>query len=181
MTEYRVRYGTSWHTTTPDEVIAVLETARQNHTRLHISFGDAETGKDWLEECLSYGYIGRSTGTNKIPLLVHNRSSMGGGALLDHCIVRIRTSKGGTVLYKHPNYHSGDITIHQKETPVELGDGRKLTIEVRRDGEVQAAFETLEQAQRYCKKLGILPSSESMQQIGLLYPVGCNITLGENK
>ena len=153
--EYKVRYGTSWDVNTSDYVIAVLETARQNHTRLHISYGDAETGRDWLEEFESYGYIGRSTGINKIPLIVHNKRSMGGGGLLDHCIVRIRESKGGKVLWQHPKYHHGDITIHLKDIPTELSDGQKLVAEVRRDGQEQAAFTTLLKAHQYCRKLGL--------------------------
>ena len=60
MKEYKVRYGTSWDVRTPDEVIAVLETARQNRTRLHISLGhtdndEGKLGEDWLEEFMSYG------------------------------------------------------------------------------------------------------------------------------
>ena len=145
---------------TPDEVIAVLETARQNQTRLHISLGhtdndEGKLGEDWLEEFMSYGYIGRSTGTNKIPLLVHNTRSFGGPALLDYCIVRIRISRGGRVLWQHPNYHHGKITIHRKPIPIELPDGRRLTVEVRKDGQEQAAFETMKGARHYCRKLGL--------------------------
>lgn len=50
MSEYNVVNGTSYHAETPAAVIEVLERARQNRTRLHVSYGDAATGKDWLEE-----------------------------------------------------------------------------------------------------------------------------------
>ncbi len=85
------------HTTfrTPDEVVAILENARQTWTRLHVSLGDSESGRDWIEENMVHGVIGRSTGSIKIPLLIHNRRSLGGPGLLDHCIVRIRTSSCG--------------------------------------------------------------------------------------
>jgi hypothetical protein len=97
--------GTFYHFETSDKVVAVLETARNNHERIHIRLGDVETGKDWNDLYDVTGYIGRSTGPIKIPLLVHNIRSMGGGALLDHCIVKIVTTKGKRVLYQHEKYH----------------------------------------------------------------------------
>jgi hypothetical protein len=184
MKQTKERYGTHWDVRTPDEVIAVLETARQNRTRLHISLGytehDAQAvdwenslgenksiGLDWLEENMSHGYIGRSTGTKKIPLLIPNERSTGGPALLDHCIVRIRTSNGGKVLWQHPQYHHGKITYHRKPIPVEvpssLGIPLVLTIEVRRDGKEQAAFGNMEEARRYVAKLGLQVENQFLQ------------------
>lgn len=90
--------GTSFHDETPDDVIRVLESARQGRVRLHISYGDRTTGRDWLEEVETHGYVGRSTGPVKVPLLVAIRRSTGGGAILDRCIVRISTAAGGRVL-----------------------------------------------------------------------------------
>jgi hypothetical protein len=106
--------GTSYHEETSDAVIRVLEDARQNHTRLHISLGDQQTGKDWLEEFETHGYVGRSMGPVKVPLLIASTRSLGGGAILDHCIVRVRESAGGRVLWQHPGYHHGDLAIRQK-------------------------------------------------------------------
>lgn len=147
--------GTTYHEETPDEVIRVLDSARQNRTRLHISLGDTASGRDWLEEFESHGYVSRSMGPEKVPLLVSNRRSLGGGAILDHCIVRIRTSAGGRVLWQHPSYHHGQLQIRQKTEPVTLPDGRTLTVDVLRDGEIQAAFENVNQARRYIRKLGV--------------------------
>ena len=99
MTQYQIVNGTSYHVETPAAVVQVLERARQNRTRIHVSFGDVATGLDWLEEWDINGYVGRSMGPVKVPLLVANRRSTGGGAILDHCIVRIRESAGGRILY----------------------------------------------------------------------------------
>jgi len=99
-TKCKVVNGTSYHKETKDEVIEVLENARAKRTRLHFEFGDPKTGKNWNEENDVDGYIGRSTGIIKIPLLIKNSRSTGGGVLLDNCIIAIYTSKGKEVLYK---------------------------------------------------------------------------------
>src|SRR5437899_9975118 len=99
MKTYKIVNGTSFDERTPDEVIRVLENARLNRTRLHVSLGETDNdrgqlGRDWLEEFETHGYIGRSMGPVKVPLLIANRRSTGGGAILDHCIIRIRLSSG---------------------------------------------------------------------------------------
>lgn len=157
MKTYKTTSGTSYDARTPDAVVAILEQARQNRTRLHVSLGDTEgpqAGRDWLEEFETHGYIGRSMGPVKVPLLVANRRSLGGGAILDHCIVRIRTSSGGRVLYQHPTYHFGSLEIRHKAEPVTSG-GRVLTVDVLRDGAVHTSFETVEKARRWVHKLGV--------------------------
>lgn len=156
MPEYNVVNGTSYHVETPVAVIDVLERARQSRTRIHISYGDTGTGKDWLEEFDITGYLGRSMGPVKVPLLIANRRSLGGGAILDHCIVRIRSSAGGRVLYQHPAYHFGNLAIRPKVEPVTLPDGRRLNIDVVRDGELHASFESVEKARRWVHKLGVV-------------------------
>lgn len=156
MKKYKIVSGTYYDVRTPIKVIKVLENARQNRTRLHVSLGDSESGKDWLEENDVHGFIGRSTGSIKIPLLVHNRKSHGGPGLLDHCIVRIRTSSGGRILWQNDKYSHGKLEIRQKSKPVSLSDGRKLTVDVLRDGEIHASFESIEQARRWAVKLGVV-------------------------
>lgn len=156
MPEYNVVNGTSYHVETPVAVIEVLERARHNRTRLHVSYGDRTSGLDWLEEFDTHGYIGRSMGPVKVPLLIANRRSLGGGAILDHCIVRIRSSAGGRVLYQHSTYHFGNLAIRPKAEPVTLPDGRTLNIDVFRDGELHASFESVEKARRWLHKFGVV-------------------------
>jgi hypothetical protein len=156
MKPYQTINGTFYDQRTPPEVVKVLESARQSRTRLHISLGDTATGRDWLEESDVHGYIGRSMGPVKIPLLIANQRSTGGPGLLDHCIVRIRQSAGGRVLYQHSSYHHGNLEIRRKSEPVELGDGRVLTVEVLREGEVHGSFKDMAQARRWANKLGVV-------------------------
>jgi len=159
MKEYNVVNGTSYDRRTLSEIIRVLEMSRANRTRLHISLGEIEgpnVGNDWLEEFDSYGYIGRSMGPSKVPLLIANRRSIGGGALLDHCIVRIRRSAGGHLLYRHPAYHSGEMQIRSKAEVLTLPDGRVLATDVFRNGELHASFQNIDQARRWVRKLGVV-------------------------
>lgn len=93
-----------YHKETPKEVIEVLEQARENRTRLTLDYGDAKTGRSWGEINDINGRMGQSTGEYKLPLLIHNSSSTGGGAILDHCIIKIMESNGKRVLYSHPKY-----------------------------------------------------------------------------
>ena len=106
---YKVVNGTSYHEETNDKVVSVLENSRINRKRIRIFYGDVATGKDWNEENDTMGTVGRSMGTVKIPLLIHNSRSIGGGGILDHCIVKI--TQGKTVLYQHPNYNMKSMTI----------------------------------------------------------------------
>ena len=156
MPEYQVVNGTSYHVETPAAVVHVLERARQNRSRIHVSFGDSATGLDWLEEWDINGYVGRSMGPIKVPLLVANRRSTGGGAILDQFIVRIRMSAGGRILYRHPDYHYGTLAIRPKAEPVTLPDGRVLNIDVVQDGKVHASFESMTKARRWVRKLGVV-------------------------
>lgn len=159
MKQYKQSNGTSYDVRTPDEVVRILESARMNRTRLHISLGETEgpqAGRDWMEENDVYGIIGRSTGSIKIPLLIHNRRSRGGFGLLDHCIVRVRHPTGRrSVIWQHPQYHHGLVQILPKAEPIVLEDGRTLRVDVLRDGQVQAAFEDVTKARKYIHKLGV--------------------------
>jgi|SRR5579864_1130945 len=158
MKAYKVVNGTNYDCRTPEEIVQVLENARLNRIRLHISLGNTDgpkAGLDWLEEFECCGYIRRSIGPVKVPLVIANTRSLGGGALLDHCIVRIRQSAGGRVLYQHPVYHFGKMEIRRKAEPVTLPDSRVLIVDVLRDGEVHAAFENMAQARRWIQKMGV--------------------------
>lgn len=101
---YKVVDGISFHPETPDKVCRILANyCGDRNQRVRIFLGDNETGKDWLEVWKTIGYIGRSTGIHKIPLMILRKDSLGGGAILDDCIVKITVDK--QIVYQHPNYH----------------------------------------------------------------------------
>lgn len=110
MVDFNDRRNTDTHYNelTPIAVRRVLDSHITNRdSRLTIHYGDHETGQAWGDT--ETGYVGRSSGEKKIPLIVHNRRSMGGGGILDKNVVKIesaRKNRDGSrqVLYQHPRY-----------------------------------------------------------------------------
>lgn len=107
--EYKVVNGTYYDARTPDLLVEALETARLAGKRVRIFIGDTETGVDWLDEYDVLGRISRSMGPIKIPILIKNSRSMGGGGILDHCILKLIFD--GHVQYQAPNYQAPTFTI----------------------------------------------------------------------
>tara|TARA_R110000765_G_C18497394_1_gene554916 strand:+ start:19 stop:330 length:312 start_codon:yes stop_codon:yes gene_type:complete len=101
MKNYKEVNGTFYDVKTIEKVVKVLEDCRLNETRIVLDYGDIETGRTWGDVYDITGRVGRSTGNVKIPLLIHNIRSMGGPSILDHCIIGIKESKGGKVLYSY--------------------------------------------------------------------------------
>lgn len=119
----------TFHKDTSEQVARALTNAKFTGTRVRIWYGDTTTGKAWPEEHDIIGYVGNSTGSIKAPLLVHNKRSMGGPAILDQCIVRIDTTRGYT-LYKHTSFTTGDWRLSY--TP--------MGVAVIKDGGTHAVF-----------------------------------------
>jgi hypothetical protein len=144
--QYKVVNGTSYDERTNEKVIAVLESARINRTRVRVYYGNTETGVCFNDEYDILGYIGRSTGTSKIPLLIYNNNSYGGGGLLDHCILKVKESKGGRVLYQAANFKPSTFEI----VPSDLPD---YSHNVNIDGKLYSRHTSLKKAAALVKKL----------------------------
>lgn len=97
--KYKTVNGTSYHENTPDALITVLEQARKEKIRVIFDFGDTETKESWGETLDICGYIGRSIGPIKVPILVYNSRSLGGGQISTNRVLSVKTSKGKRVLY----------------------------------------------------------------------------------
>ena len=98
---YKEVNGTSYRTETPDDLVRILEALRTTKERVILIYGDAETCKPWEPSATpERGFISRSMGKYKVPLLVRTARSMGGEGVLDHCIVQIRKSRGGAIMYQ---------------------------------------------------------------------------------
>lgn len=110
--KYKIVNGTSYSAETSDKVISVLESVREQRTRIRLFYGDKATGRSWLDRYGMEGTISRSTGDSKIPILIHNVRSMGGGGILDSCIIRIQTTGHSPyVLYQAENFQRPELFI----------------------------------------------------------------------
>ena len=88
-----------------------LEHARLHDQKLRLFFGNRETGQCWLEENDVLGFIGRSMGPMRIPILLANRNSSGGGGILTACILRIIDAKAAKELWRQENYHLPELRV----------------------------------------------------------------------
>lgn len=143
---YRIVDGTAYPVGAEKAVIAILEDARKRGTRITLSYGDKNTGRDWLEEFNVTGTVSRSMGKLKIPILLYNERSSAGGSILVDSIVRIRTAQGKQILYQHPNYHHAALKIGKPWKGIQVG--------VYADGKPQAGFRTKRAAMAYINKFG---------------------------
>lgn len=152
---YQVLRDTYFNAKTPEKVMRTLASLISSKTPCRVFLGDIETGKAWNEEYDVCGTIGRSMGPVKIPLMINNARSMGGGALLDHCIVGI-LAKGNVWLYKHESFDVGAwraraIDSRLSESDAELA-AQGYHTEVLHNESVHARFKgpnSLAKADRY--------------------------------
>lgn len=135
--------GYEFDKNTPEAVVNILlRYMHDRSVRIRLFYGDTKTGKDWCEEYMTMGYVGGSTGKVKIPLLINNRNSWGGGAILTGSIVRITVDKKD--VYRHPNYHIGKVEVKATDLP-------NLPYGVWIGGKNYARFKTLVQAQKWAE------------------------------
>jgi len=144
--------GTAFDPRTPKEVREILDRAinarqRGEEIRLRLWYGDTETGRDWGDVYDVYGYVGRSCGTYKIPLLIKRRDSSGGSAILDHCIIRITVDKQD--VYHHPKFHNEGYRIEEASDGLKqsgynwsvfCGESNVFNCKTRKQAENEVAF-----------------------------------------
>lgn len=92
--KYQVVNGTHYDERTPKAVIDALEKARREGTRIEIHYV-------WESGTRERGTVSRSTGPEPIPILIRTTRSLGGEAIMDHCILKITETKTGRLLYRH--------------------------------------------------------------------------------
>jgi len=139
--------GTWFDADTPDKVRHILERYRKSGDRLRLFYGDVKTGQDWMEENDVMGRIGRSTGPQKIPLLIAD-GEHGGGGILDGSIVRIIDVKTRAELYRHPSYTRRALVI-KEAAAASPSRGKKYTHDVVREGSTMAYFTSYGKAAAY--------------------------------
>lgn len=102
---------------TPPRVRQVLEAARKAMSLVRLWLGD-ETGLVWLEEFDTIGYVGRSCGPIRIPILVP-KGECGGGAISTNRILQIRLEDTKDVLYRHPDFRLPEMKVGELGLRVE--------------------------------------------------------------
>ena len=132
--------GTWFHIETPEPVIRLLESMRGTNTRVRLFLGDTETGEAWADAYGVCGTIGRSMGPVKVPLMISSKRSLGGGAILDHCIVGILVGKRWA--YRHPKLDLGKWTYHSEDT-------EDIKACVKHNGTVFSRHDTMAKAYRF--------------------------------
>jgi hypothetical protein len=141
MTVYTENNGTSYAHGTHSKVIAELERARAQCLRVYFRLGDVSTGRDWLEENDLCGYVGRSTGGAKVPLLLGKTRSSGGDAILTDCILLLFVD--GKEVYRHSLYQVPQFQIVDSKMI-----SHPIGIQAI-GGKVVANFKTMYQAERW--------------------------------
>lgn len=131
---------------TSDKVKECLEHCYNSKLRIRIWYGDTKTGLSWLEEYDTMGTIGRSTGQQKIPLLIKNSRSSGGGGILCHCIIRIDVIGSRRTIYKHPLFYVPTLGVYPN---LDEDTKNKNPFVVLKYGTIQAKFKSRNSAYNY--------------------------------
>lgn len=100
--KYKEIDGTYYHKTASPEVIKCIEQARKANAKIAIDYGDQNTGETWGDT--EEGYIGRSIGPIKVPIIKTTKKSLDGFAISDNCVVRIKNCKDESIIWQHPNF-----------------------------------------------------------------------------
>lgn len=140
------RPPTSYHKDTPETLQAILEGLIHTQKRVRLFYGHTtgeKAGQDWHEENNVSGYLGRSTGSRSIVILLPTKHSSGGPSILDDCIVSLLVD--GQEVYKHPQYRNGEYKISPCHTPTAIELRQMVTI----DGVEYARFGMTAQAERW--------------------------------
>lgn len=143
---------------TPKKVAAILEAARSSHcdsgtqgTILRLFYGDPETGRDSCEEFETIGFIGRSGGPMRVPLILEPllddvrdiTSSAYGGSIDTVNVLRIIDVRRAEEVYRAENYVLPQFAIVANES-------RALRrVAVTRDGQTVSVFDDHESAAQW--------------------------------
>lgn len=160
---YKKHGNVFYNQNTPPEVVRILNEAIASRRHLRLHYGETDpskpdVGRDWNDEYDVTGYIGVSCGPLRVPLMIPNERSIGGPAILDHCIVKIREPKvNGRVLYQHPKYKEPKFTVREIGPDEHCGSenlrAKGYTHAVDIDGSNNANFKSLKQAVKYVEKM----------------------------
>ena len=124
---------------TPENLKNVIVNGYRSNYRFRFWYGDVESGRSWNEENDICGYIGKSNGSIKVPLLLNKSNSTGGGELTNS-IVKIYNITLKKVVYQHPTFNQS------KFEAVNGSDMESYAANVLQDGDVYARCKSFQSA-----------------------------------
>jgi len=92
--------GVYFYEGTPIKLCDKLIELKNSKERVVFDYGDTETKTSWNEVYDISGYIGKTTGTKPILILVHNSRSLGGGSIMTDRVLTIKKSRGKEIIYQ---------------------------------------------------------------------------------
>ena len=136
----------SFNNETNDKVKQCIEQCYNSKSRIRIWYGDTKTGLSRLDEYDIVGTVGRSSGQAKIPLLIKNSRSNGGGGILCHCIIRIDVIGSRRTIYEHPLFYVPTLGVYPN---LDEDTKTKYPFIVLKYGTIQARFKDKKSAYNY--------------------------------
>ena len=131
-----------------ERLMDVLSNARKYGYRVRIWYGDRQTGRSWNEEYDVTGRVGRTSGEIGIPILVHNKRSWGGGAILVGSIIRIDDIEDHKTIWKVDNFHVEEMNVCPNDS-LELPWKVEKLNEETKQWQTEACFKTEIQARKW--------------------------------
>lgn len=102
----------------PDTPLAIIEFFEEElqhlanddavffNERHRFHYGEPLTGRAWGDH--DEGYVSMSSGEAPVPIVLYNRQSTGGPAILMSNIIKIETTLGKRTIYRHSRFHTHD-------------------------------------------------------------------------
>jgi len=102
----------------PDTPLAIIEFFEEElqhlandsavffNERYRFHYGEPLTGRAWGDH--DEGYVSMSNGEAPVPIVLYNRQSTGGPAILMSNIIKIEATLGKRTIYRHPRFHTHD-------------------------------------------------------------------------
>ena len=101
----------TWFTRATDKKVKQqLESFRESGKMVRLFYGDRATGRDWCDEFDVVGRIGRSGGSQKVPLMIA-QGERGGSAILTESIIRMMDVEWDCDVYRHPSYRVTEYRV----------------------------------------------------------------------
>ena len=117
-----------------------------NRRHIRIWYGDTTTGRAWNEQYEVTGYVGRTCGDYKEPILLANKNSVGGPSLLFRSIVRVDDIGRHKTLYQHPKFHVDEMKVEPLKEQSANDKGYHYVVRLK---DADFAFKTEKSAQNW--------------------------------